>query len=880
MKKPLSVFIFAILICSTCFPAFAQQASSKAVSNPNVRGAVAEYESMKAFTDGQGVYIRWEMKSELGNLGFSIFRMGDNGLEPAGPGLIMGSYSKAGQRMLYGEVYEMYDPLGTLDSTYVIQNKFVNNTVVSTDVFSPRFTSDFPVDTGHTKAELENLIRSRTGEVRRDNLALPSDLQAVVDRSTLPLNPEMQRVVVSQQGVKIAVKKEGMYRVTRAELQAAGFDVNSDPTNWRLFMNGNEQAIIVEPTGQYLDFYGKTLDVRETDTRTYFLISDTVAGKRVISKILNNIGGNVMSKNYRLSVAMKERKNYNPTIRNGDVENFWGRPITNTVPTCPSPNPNDPCLSFDLSGIDTAGLNASISLKIQGLTNGAHSVKAILNGQQIGFVYGANKDSFSADLSVPASVLVEGQNTLQLATSRSSDTCYFDSIKINYTRKYAADQNKVLFFTPGYRKLDVTGFTSPNIRVFDTTLDGHPELITDLPITQNGSSYSVRMPSNRPAVMYGVEDTGLLQSPSITMNNASTLASPNNNADMVIISHSAADFMAASETWANYRRSVAGGGFTVNVIDVADIFDEFSYGAHSATAVKDFLVYAKNNWQTSPRYVLLIGDASYDPRNYIGLGSNDLVPTKNVDLIYEETASDEALADFNHDGLAEMAIGRIPARTAFVINTVLNKTIGFETPLNQSLDRGALFAFDRPDGFDFDAMSQFLAGQLPASMPKTYVNRMIPPANTQPDPNGNANLRNAMNAGKYIVNYSGHGSAGTWASSNFFSSNDSPFLTNTNSQSIFTMLTCFNGLFFWALNDSLGEALLKANGGAVVTWASTTETTPDYQLTMGARFYTKLGEGNINRMGDLVIDAKSSIAGSDVGYSWALLGDPALKVRQ
>lgn len=879
MKKPLSIFILAILISSACFSTFAQQ--SRSVPNSAVRGFVAEYESIRAISDGQGVYIRWEMSSELGNLGFLVYRLNDLGFELAGPAMIMGSYSKAGQRMLHGEIYEMYDPLGGLDSTYVIHNRFVNNATVATHTFSPRYTSDFPADAGRTKAEFENMIRSRSGEVRRDNLTLPASLQAVVDRSTLPPNMEMQRVVVSQQGVKIGVKKEGMYRVTRAELQAAGFDVSSNPANWRLFMNGNEQSIIVEPAGQYIEFYGKALDVRETDTRTYFLISDTVPGKRIISKILNNIGGNVLSNNYRLGVAMKERKNYNATIRNGDVENFFGRPITSSLTApCPSPNPNDPCLSLNLTGVDPAGLNASVDIKIQGLSNGSHSVKVLLNGQQIGFAYGANKDNFSATLSVPASVLVEGQNALQLATTRSSDTCYFDSIKISYSRKYVSDQNRVLFFTPGYRKIDVTGFTSPNIRVFDTTLDGSPELITDLPITQNGSTYSVRTPSNRPAVLYGVEDTGLLQAASVSQNNASSLATPVNSADMVIISASSGDFIAASETWAEYRRSSAGGSFATNVIDVADIYDEFSYGARSAGAIRDFLAYAKNNWQVSPRYVLLIGDASYDPRNYVGLGYNDLVPTKNVDLIYEETASDEALGDFNHDGLAEMAIGRIPARTSSVINTVLNKTQIFETPSNQSLDRGALFAFDRPDGFDFFAMSQYLADQLPANTPETFINRMLPPSNTTPDPNGNANLRNAMNLGPYVVNYSGHGSAGTWASSNFFSSNDAQFLTNTTKPSIFTMLTCFNGLFFWAFNDSLGEALLKSNGGAVATWASTTETTPDYQLTMGARFYLKIGEGNITRMGDLVMDAKSTIAGSDVGYSWALLGDPALKVRQ
>ena len=95
------------------------------------------------------------------------------------------------------------------------------------------------------------------------------------------------------------------------------------------------------------------------------------------------------------------------------------------------------------------------------------------------------------------------------------------------------------------------------------------------------------------------------------------------------------------------------------------------------------------------------------------------------------------------------------------------------------------------------------------------------------------------------------------------------------------MLTCLNGYFTHPRDDSLAEVLLRApNGGGVATWASSTETTPDYQSRMAERFYHEIGLGNIKRMGDLVIDAKSVIPGSDVGYSWVLLGDPMLKVRQ
>lgn len=879
MKKSVSTVLLVILICSAYFQSFAQQSKLvRSISPSNV--AFAEYSSIKAFSDGRGVFISWETRSELNNIGFLVYRLGDNGYEQITQ-LVPGSYMKNGNRILTNQHYELYDQLGSLRSSYMIQTQLLYGNQTSR-AFVPKWTSNFQADTGHTKAELEAMAGTQNGNLRKDSLALPSDLQATVDGSVLPPDPETQHRIMTQGGVKFDIKKDGMYRVTRAELQTAGFDVNSDPTNWRLFMDGNEQAINVAPGGQYIEFYGKGIDVRETDKRTYFLIADSAQGKRIISKFLGNIGGNVVSHNYRYAIEKKERLgiSFNQFIKNGDEENYFGRPVYSTFVNC---SESAPCLSFDLNGLDLSGLNAVVTVKLQGIPNTppAHSVRVLLNGEEIGLVNGNGVVSFSSDISVSPGILLEQGNILRLATTTSSDTVFFDSVKVTYSKKYSANQNSVRFFTPGYRKIDVEGFTSANIRIFDTTLDGNPQLITNLPITQNGATYSVKMPSNRPAVMFGIEDSGLLQVPSITPFNPSSLGTPSNQADMVIISYSSPEFMTASETWAAYRRSSAGGSFTVKVIDVADLYDEFSFGEHSAMAIYHFLQYVKNNWQNPrPHYVMLMGDASTDARNYVGLGYNDLVPTMHVGLIFEDTGSDEALADFNHDGVAEMAIGRVPARTLSVINTVFHKTTLFETTVNQSLDRGGVCAFDRPDGFDFEAMCHALMDQLPAGMPKTYINKMIPPNNTTIDPNGHTNLINALNLGPYVVNYSGHGTAGIWSSTNFFNSNDAAMLTNLSNPSIYTMLTCYNGYFMWALNDSLGEALLKAPGGAVATWASTTETTPDYQLLMGSRFYLKTGEGNIRRLGDLVLDAKAIIAGSDVGYSWALLGDPALAVRQ
>ena len=99
MKKSVSIILLVLLICSVCLPLFAQQSRRVRIAsptNPDYDITIAEYEKIKAFSDGQGVFIRWEMRSEVNNLGFFVYRMGETGLEMVSPGMIMGSYSIMG----------------------------------------------------------------------------------------------------------------------------------------------------------------------------------------------------------------------------------------------------------------------------------------------------------------------------------------------------------------------------------------------------------------------------------------------------------------------------------------------------------------------------------------------------------------------------------------------------------------------------------------------------------------------------------------------------------------------------------------------------------------------------------------------------------------
>ena len=58
-----------------------------------------------------------------------------------------------------------------------------------------------------------------------------------------------------------------------------------------------------------------------------------------------------------------------------------------------------------------------------------------------------------------------------------------------------------------------------------------------------------------------------------------------------IIAHN--QFLAEVENLKTIREQ---GGLGVEIVDVQDIYDEFSYGIKDVTAIKDFLRYAYSNW--------------------------------------------------------------------------------------------------------------------------------------------------------------------------------------------------------------------------------------------------------------------------------------------
>ena len=558
----------------------------------------------------------------------------------------------------------------------------------------------------------------------------------------------------------------------------------------------------------------------------------------------------------------KDRMNYFSGLLNGETENFFGPLVLSGSPTTQSLSVNE--VDNSVSG------PATLEVALQGLTGQAHQVKVSFNGVQVGIMDFADQERAVGRFAFPHNSLIVGNNTVTLVSmGGDSDISLVDYARLNYWRTYQAQNDTLTFTSQHTTPMTVNGFTRPQIKVFDITDQNAVEQL-NVKVLQKGLGYAVKIPGGKGNMrtLLALAD-GQEQHPAgMTANDPSGVSRTDNRADFVILTHR--DFRDVVKPLADLRRSQ---GLEVAIVDVEDVYDEFSYGAHSSQAVKEFLALAKSSWALAPRYVLLVGDASLDPRNYLNLGNQDFVPTKLVDATTLETASDDTLCDFDGDGLADIAIGRLPVKTIEQAQKVIGKITNY-APGQPAY--GALLVSDRKDGYDFEAVSEQVRSLLPQDLSITMVNRRDNPTDQV-----RSEIISGINAGPLLVNFVGHGSSDIWTGAGILNSADAGTLTNGNRLPLFVMMTCLNGRFSDPFRETLAEALMRSdNGGAIAVWASSGLTEPGAQSAIDQQLMRLLfASGQSPTLGDAVRGAKAATTNVDVRRTWILFGDPTMRIR-
>ncbi len=545
------------------------------------------------------------------------------------------------------------------------------------------------------------------------------------------------------------------------------------------------------------------------------------------------------------------------------------------------------------------------------------AVQVSLNGRVVGVYTWDGGVDHRITATVPTAWLDGDPNVVELLASRwlrpdaTAYVVYPDWVALTYPSIAGAGDDRLYIeaVAPAATHLAVGGFTGPDVRVYDVRDSRHPVQLTTVQILSHPSAtFTLHFWDIAAADPSYFLSTGaaLLAPAAIEFDAPSSWATTRHRYDYIAIIHRS--LWDAVQPLLDYRSRPAGGGLRVARVDLQDVYDEFSYGRVDPEAIRSFLAYAYRHWnagETPPRYVLLVGNGTYNFTGVPGWTSPNLVPPYliNVDPWWGETAADNRFVsvDDSDDFLPDMAIGRISAQSPAEVTAVVSKTLAYEALPEGDWQRRVVFVADNcvdPAG-NFNAYSEDVRQNwLPAGYdrPKIYYGNpqhLCPLAdydNRAPDGSYLDEMRPAIKAAfndqALLIQWFGHASQRRWGSVSMFNSvHDVPAL-NPNTVWPFTVAySCLTGYFIQDA-QSLAEALtsLSANRGSVADLSPSGLHVGDALLLLNRGMIKAVFQDRVARVGDAVNAGKLfywryASTFLDVIDTSVLFGDPALTLR-
>ncbi len=398
---------------------------------------------------------------------------------------------------------------------------------------------------------------------------------------------------------------------------------------------------------------------------------------------------------------------------------------------------------------------------------------------------------------------------------------------------------------------------------------------------------------------YVAVHAGAVRSPSQIVADAPSNWQAYAGADYLIISH--ADFVSSVQPLAIFRR---GQGLSVVTVNVADLYDEFSGGNVDPEGIRQAIGFAYANWPTPPRYVLLVGDGTYDFKNFSGYNGPTFLPPylAYVDPWLGEVAADNRYAAVAGDDLIpDVLLGRIPAQTPADVTAVVNKTIAYE---QQALGAWPSWknrlayvtdnAYDTNDVWDgagdfiAEAESVIAAQPLPAGFENLryfYDPSSFNPG-TQPwryadGPTMKAAIQSKLAEGLLLASFIGHSSQSQWASERFVHMSEVATINTEGRLPVILEMTCLTSYFNMPDRQSLDEVWVTTpTRGAVATVGPSGFGVLNGHGTLHYGMNRAIFADRVATLGDALLAGKIDLAATgahlDLLDTFMIMGDPAL----
>ncbi|MFW6367272.1 MAG: C25 family cysteine peptidase, partial [bacterium] len=431
-------------------------------------------------------------------------------------------------------------------------------------------------------------------------------------------------------------------------------------------------------------------------------------------------------------------------------------------------------------------------------------VEIELNGSSIGTATWDGKVRHTAQLTFDAKLLIEGEKTLTL-TARLPEgvkhsMTYVDAFDLIFPRHYGASNGQVKFFADDNDGISVGGFQGEDIRILDVSRSQHPLQVThaDILAERDGGYRATFAPTNPRGQYAAFTPASALAAEESEPGRNGLLSAPSNAADYVIIT--VPEWVSTVQPLADWRSSE---GLETMIVTTDQIFNEFGHGEPNPRLIRQFLSTAFRRWTTAPRYVLLVGNGTYDYRGATGADDN-LIPAAMTRTEEGMLPSDMMLGDVvGNDAVAEIAVGRLPAISANQAADMISKIIDYETTREENWNNDAMLAAGKTDAAgDFKSNLETLRNAVFAERRTTSIY-----ADGDSETAREAWI-DGMNRGTRLVGYVGHGGFDQLADGNLFAAADVETLDNGAALPIVVAATCHAGNFAEAGRTSLAESLI------------------------------------------------------------------------
>lgn len=481
---------------------------------------------------------------------------------------------------------------------------------------------------------------------------------------------------------------------------------------------------------------------------------------------------------------------------------------------------------------------------------------------------------------------------------------WLDYVQINAKRKLLMSGDQMPFRDLNSLNFPSTTFQmgniTDNIAVWDITDPQRPLLQSG---TRNGAQFSFGVNSTNLKTFIAFNTQQNFPSPkaigSIDRQNLHALK----GLDLVVIYPALSDaaeqagFTDAANRLVRHRNSF--NGYRVAAVRTDQIYNEFSSGRQDPTAIRDF---ARMLYTRDPnfRYMLLMGDGSYDGRNIDKKGDN-LIPVYEADSFNPLDAfpSDDYFALLENidpnplQGRMNVAVGRLTVRNSLEAGQVTDKLIRYDAEPSAYSDwrNRLLFVGDDEDNDLHSRDVNFIADTIAAKFPAFNTDKILIDAFEQQStaggnfyPEVNASINRNIFKGILAVTYLGHGGPNGWAQERILTIPDIVNWQNSDRMPLFVTATCSFTNYDNPGSTSAGEAvLLNAKGGAIALFSTVRAVYASENFLLTERSLEILFQraAGTTTIGDAMRTAKNAFTGAGIttnSRKYGLFGDPSMQL--